>query len=187
MKVTVAELRGLVQAALERAGANATMAEATARALVLAEAQGIGSHGLSRVAQYVTHLRNGRVDGAAQPVLQGAWLRDGAHVNLIGAHRPVDREADTATIARSSVYVDLMQSAMNEAGDLLIPIAEGAFARERIVGELGQLAAGQIAGRTNAAQITLFKSLGIVAQDLFAAWAVLQRAEAAGIGTLVAF
>ena len=67
MKVTVAELRGLVQGALERAGANAAMAEATARALVLAEAQGIGSHGLSRVPQYTTHLKNGRVNGAAQP------------------------------------------------------------------------------------------------------------------------
>jgi (2R)-3-sulfolactate dehydrogenase (NADP+) len=67
MKVTVSELRTLVQRALEAAGANAAMAQATARALVLAEAQGIGSHGLSRVAQYATHLRNGRVDGAAVP------------------------------------------------------------------------------------------------------------------------
>ena len=67
MKVSVAELQALVQAALERAGANAAMASATARALVLAEAQGIGSHGLSRVSQYATHLQNGRVNGAAQP------------------------------------------------------------------------------------------------------------------------
>lgn len=125
--------------------------------------------------------------GAAQPVLQGAWLREGAHVNLVGAHRPVDREADTATIVGASVYVDLMQSAMNEAGDLLIPIAEGAFAKERIVGELGQLAAAQITGRVDAAQITLFKSLGVVAQDLFAAHAVLQRAVGAQSGTLLEF
>jgi (2R)-3-sulfolactate dehydrogenase (NADP+) len=67
VKVSVAELRSLVRAALERAGANPTMADATARALVLAESQGIGSHGLSRVAQYATHLKNGRVDGAALP------------------------------------------------------------------------------------------------------------------------
>ncbi len=57
----------MVQAALERAGANEAMAAATARALVLAEAQGLGSHGLSRVAQYATHLRNGRVEGQAVP------------------------------------------------------------------------------------------------------------------------
>jgi (2R)-3-sulfolactate dehydrogenase (NADP+) len=67
MKVPVAELRALVQRALQSAGANEVMAAATARALVLAESQGIGSHGLSRVAQYATHLKNGRVDGAAVP------------------------------------------------------------------------------------------------------------------------
>jgi (2R)-3-sulfolactate dehydrogenase (NADP+) len=66
-KVATSELRTLVQRALERAGASATMAEATARALVLAEAQGIGSHGLSRVPQYATHLKNGRVVGTAVP------------------------------------------------------------------------------------------------------------------------
>ena len=67
MKVRVTELRALVQRALQSAGANEAMAAATARALVLAESQGIGSHGLSRVAQYATHLKNGRVDGAAVP------------------------------------------------------------------------------------------------------------------------
>jgi (2R)-3-sulfolactate dehydrogenase (NADP+) len=63
------EARTMVAAALRRAGANPAMAEATARALVLAEAQGLGSHGLSRVAQYATHLRNGRVNGAALPAV----------------------------------------------------------------------------------------------------------------------
>ena len=65
MKRPLAEVQALVAGALQRAGANAAMAEATARALVLAESQGLGSHGLSRVSQYATHLRNGRVDGAA--------------------------------------------------------------------------------------------------------------------------
>jgi (2R)-3-sulfolactate dehydrogenase (NADP+) len=72
----VADLRSLVQRALQAAGANEAMAAATARALVLAEAQGIGSHGLSRVSQYATHLKNGRVNGAAQP--QVARERGGA-------------------------------------------------------------------------------------------------------------
>ena len=70
MKIAATELEGLVVAALARAGANPVMAASTARALVLAESQGIGSHGLSRVAQYATHLRNGRVDGAARAVLR---------------------------------------------------------------------------------------------------------------------
>ncbi len=67
MKASLDELRALVQSALRAAGATEAMAASTARALVLAEAQGLGSHGLSRVAQYVTHLKNGRCDGAAQP------------------------------------------------------------------------------------------------------------------------
>ena len=67
MKLPMAELQALVSAALQRAGANPAMAEATAAALVLAESQGLGSHGLSRVGQYSTHLRNGRANGAAQP------------------------------------------------------------------------------------------------------------------------
>lgn len=78
MKLPIAEAEKLVAQALERAGACAPMAAATAHALVLAEAQGLGSHGLSRVAQYATHLRNGRVNGAAQPrVVAG---RDAAFV-----------------------------------------------------------------------------------------------------------
>ncbi|WP_066339816.1 Ldh family oxidoreductase [Azohydromonas lata] len=67
--LSLEEARHLAAQALERAGANPRMAAATARALVLAEAQGLGSHGLSRVAQYATHLRNGRVDGSAEPRL----------------------------------------------------------------------------------------------------------------------
>jgi len=67
MKLPLTEVEALVSRQLQAAGANLAMAEATARALVLAESQGLGSHGLSRVAQYATHLRNGRVNGAAQP------------------------------------------------------------------------------------------------------------------------
>ena len=78
MKLPIAEAEKLVAQALERAGAGAPMAAATAQALVLAEAQGLGSHGLSRVAQYATHLRNGRVNGAAQPRVVGG--RDAAFV-----------------------------------------------------------------------------------------------------------
>ena len=71
-QITLDEARGLVSAALQKAGAGAAMADATARALVLAEAQGLASHGLSRVAQYSTHLRNGRVNGAARPVVHAS-------------------------------------------------------------------------------------------------------------------
>jgi ornithine cyclodeaminase len=121
------------------------------------------------------------------PVLHGAWLTAGAHLNLVGGHRPDEREADTDAVARAAVYVDLMQSALAEAGDILIPIAEGRIGKGHIVGEIGQLAAGELPGRENAGQITLFKSLGVVAEDLYAAAAVWRAALRRGLGTTVPF
>jgi ornithine cyclodeaminase/alanine dehydrogenase-like protein (mu-crystallin family) len=124
---------------------------------------------------------------ATQPVLLGRWLREGAHVNLVGAHRPTHREADTEAIVRGTVFVDLMESALTEAGDLLIPISEGAFTRERIAGDLGSVVRGSIEGRGSQQQITVFKSLGLVAQDLFAGWAASRVARERGVGTEVDF
>lgn len=122
---------------------------------------------------------------AADPVLRGAWLQPGAHVNLVGAHTATTREADSDALARSSIYVDLLDSAMNEAGDVLIPIQEGRVSASDIVGEIGQLLLGDIKGRADDDQITLYKSVGVVAQDLFAAEYVLREAEARSKGLVV--
>lgn len=127
------------------------------------------------------------VTAAREPVLHGAWLSEGTHVNLVGAHSPGDRECDTDTITRSRVYVDLMQSALNEAGDILIPIDEGAFSANRIIGEIGEVLTGAKPGRSDEQDITVYKSCGIVAQDLYAAWAVYQAAVEAGAGYDVPF
>ena len=125
------------------------------------------------------------VTAATEPVLKGEWLRPGIHVNLVGAHTPDAREADTAAVRRSRVYVDLTESAMNEAGDLLIPLAEGAISAAHILGEIGQVLTGAVPGRTGDADITLYKSLGIVAQDLFAAVHIYARALEDGVGVEV--
>ena len=125
------------------------------------------------------------VTAATGPVLKGEWLQPGSHLNLVGVHTPDAREVDTATVRRSRVYVDLMESAMNEAGDLLIPIAEGTIDEAHILGEIGQVLAGAVPGRTGDSDITLYKSLGIVAQDLFAAARIYARALAAGAGVEV--
>jgi ornithine cyclodeaminase len=120
--------------------------------------------------------------GSSEPVLLGEWLRPGTHVNLVGAHTPETREADTEVMTRAKIYVDLLQSAMAEAGDILIPIAEQAMTADAVVGELGHLLSGDIPGRTANADITLYKSLGIAAQDLFAAARVYERAVEEGAG-----
>lgn len=125
------------------------------------------------------------VTGATEPVLEGTWLMPGAHVNLVGAHTPTTREADSETLRRASIYVDLLESARIEAGDILIPIEEGSICEQDIVGEIGQVLARDIGGRNNDEQITLYISLGIVVQDLFAASYVLDAAETIDAGTTV--
>jgi ornithine cyclodeaminase/alanine dehydrogenase-like protein (mu-crystallin family) len=116
------------------------------------------------------------VTGSAQPVLKGEWVQAGTHINLVGAHSLDTREADTALMARSSLYVDLLASVRAEAGDIVIPIQEGAIGEDHIIGEIGQLLAGKIRGRTAATEVTLYKSLGLAAQDLYAANHVYRRA-----------
>ena len=128
MKLPVAELQGLVSAQLQRAGANAAMAETTAAALVLAESQGIGSHGLSRVAQYCTHLRNGRVNGAATPqVLQrrgGALVVDAQAGLAFAACALAVQEALAAAASQGVAMAGVVRS--HHAGvlvDHLRPVA----------------------------------------------------------------
>ena len=85
------------------------------------------------------------------------------------------READSALIANARVYVDSRASAASEAGDLLIPLREGAIGAGHIVGELGEVLLGRVPGRGSDREITVYKSLGLVAQDLVAAERALQR------------
>jgi ornithine cyclodeaminase len=122
------------------------------------------------------------VTAATKPILKGDWLRPGCHLNLVGVHTPEAREADSRAIERSRVYVDLMESAMNEAGDILVPMGEGAIDRAHILGEIGQVLAGEVPGRNGDREITLYKSLGIVAQDLFAAAHIYAQALEEGAG-----
>jgi ornithine cyclodeaminase/alanine dehydrogenase-like protein (mu-crystallin family) len=118
------------------------------------------------------------VTSASEPVILGDWLRAGAHVNLVGAHTPKTRESDTALIKRGRLYVDSLKSVLTEAGDIMIPIEERAIDGSHIVGEIGALLTGRITGRTTAEQITVYKSVGVVAQDLAAAHAIYRRARA---------
>ena len=125
------------------------------------------------------------VTASATPVVQSEWVPDGAHLNAVGASVPTSRELDTETVRRGRLFVDRLESARNEAGDFLIPRSEGAIGDGHILGELGEVLLGRIAGRTGASQVTIFKSLGIAIEDLAAASYVLQKAEAQGVGIVV--
>lgn len=88
------------------------------------------------------------------------------------------READTAAIVRSRVFVDVLAAAAQGAADLLIPVAEGRWSLAQVEGEPGELAANPAGFTRQAADITIFKSVGVVAQDLYAAWAVVTALDA---------
>lgn len=116
------------------------------------------------------------VTGADQPVLRSEWVQPGTHINLVGAHSPAKREADTPLIARRRLFVDSMDSALKESGDILIPLQEGAIDVSHIIGEIGSVLLGEVQGRQAEGDVTIYKSLGLVVQDLVAAHAVIAAA-----------
>ena len=110
------------------------------------------------------------VTASPQPVLLGEWISPGAHLNVVGACTPHTREVDTTAITRSSLFTDRYESLFNEAGEFLIPKKEGVMTETDVKGEIGEVLIGTKKGRTTREEITLFKSLGIAAEDLYAAW-----------------
>ncbi|HEY0686142.1 MAG TPA: ornithine cyclodeaminase family protein [Steroidobacter sp.] len=112
------------------------------------------------------------------PILHGRWLKPGTHVDLVGSFQPTKRESDDAVVLRSRIFVDTLHGALHEGGDVVDPISRGVISRERIVGELSDLAAGRIQGRQGTDQITLFKSVGTAIEDLAVARMLV---EAAGV------
>jgi ornithine cyclodeaminase len=122
------------------------------------------------------------VTSAATPILEGAWIRPGTHLNLVGSAIPTTAEVDSTTVTRSRFYVDYREAALAQAGELLTAIKAGLVTPEHIVGEIGDVLNGTKPGRQSADEITVYKSLGITAQDLAAAHAVYAAAKAQGVG-----
>ena len=112
---------------------------------------------------------------AREPVVRGALVRPGTHVDLVGAFTPEMRESDDALIAKSSVFVDTRAGALREAGDLVHAIDGGAIGREHVRAELAELCTGRHAGRQAAGETTVFKSVGTALEDLCAARLVYER------------
>ena len=119
------------------------------------------------------------------PVFDGQWLKPGTHINNIGSHSPAARELDTTTVKRSKFVADLKEANLAEAGDILIPIQEGAVTEDHIYADLGELVIGAKPGRENDQEITVFKSCGLAVQDVSSALAVYEAAKAQGVGTEV--
>jgi len=119
---------------------------------------------------------------AKEPIINGAWVEPGTHINAIGSHAPGMRELDTAIVVKSKVFPDSAEACRAEAGDFQIPIEEGAWSMDNIAAELGEVVAGTKNGRVADSDITLFKSVGLALQDLATATYVYKEAAERGVG-----
>jgi len=119
---------------------------------------------------------------SSTPVFPGIELESGAHINAIGAFTPDMQEVDVETIRRSYVVVDSREAVLEEAGDLMIPIAAGDITAEHIRAEVGEIVLGIKDGRIDEEQITYFKSVGVAVQDAVAARIALNNALMANLG-----
>jgi ornithine cyclodeaminase/alanine dehydrogenase-like protein (mu-crystallin family) len=124
---------------------------------------------------------------ATEPIIKREWIAPGAHLNLVGASTPNAREVDSATMAASSVFVDRRESTMNEAGDYLFAVRDGAIGADHIRAEIGELLHEGKPGRTSAEEITLFKSLGLAVEDLAATEYLYRKAKELNLGNWVEF
>jgi ornithine cyclodeaminase len=109
------------------------------------------------------------------PIVRGEWLSPGAHLDLIGAFTPDMRETDDIALKRSTIFVDTMEGAPKEAGELSIPLSRGVISRADLKADLFGLCRGEHPGRTGAGEITLFKSVGHAIEDLAAAECVAAK------------
>jgi alanine dehydrogenase len=114
---------------------------------------------------------------AHEPLFDGNWLRRGTHLNLVGAFQPETREVDDVTVKRAQVVVDTYEGALQEAGDLLIPIRNGTIDRSHVAADLHEIASGKKEARMSAESITLFKSVGCALEDLVAAQLMYRQVE----------
>lgn len=122
-----------------------------------------------------------------EPVVQREWIADGAHINAVGSSIAAARELDSATVAAASLFVDRRESTVNEAGDYLFALREGAISDGHIRAEIGDILIGTADGRTSDKEITLFKSLGLAIEDLASAAFLYDKARRLRRGVAVDF
>lgn len=124
---------------------------------------------------------------AAEPVLLGDWVAAGAHVNLVGSSRAGPVECDDALVARARFFADHAAGVRAQGAEWLKALASGAVGEDHLLGEIGEVLDGRLAGRLSPDDVTVYKSLGSIVQDLASAWRLYQDALANGGGTRVTF
>jgi ornithine cyclodeaminase/alanine dehydrogenase-like protein (mu-crystallin family) len=124
---------------------------------------------------------------SAEPVLLSEWVADGTHLNLVGSSRAGPVEVDTPLVARARFFADHAEGVRRQGAEWLRALADGAVGEDHLLGEIGAVTAGTLPGRTAPADVTIYKSLGSIVQDLAAGWYLVGKARAEGFGTGVAF
>lgn len=127
------------------------------------------------------------VTTSQRPVFEAEWVKQGAHVNGVGSYTPSMQELPAGLLKRANrIFMDNKEAVMAEAGDFLIPMAEGTFAADHVSGELGELILGHRVGRTSPEEITVMKTVGFATLDVVTAYEIFNRAREAGVGQTVA-
>ncbi|MEO8112847.1 MAG: hypothetical protein ABI655_00605, partial [Phenylobacterium sp.] len=153
-----------------------------ARARGLADALG-AEHGMAVEVAADVQAAAGQAEiictttSSAEPILEGNWLADGVHVNLVGSSRAGPVEVDDDLVARCRYFVDNRVNVLAQGAEYLHARASGRIDETHILGEIGEVLSGRVAGRRSPAEITAYKSLGLVAQDLWSAWHVFQTLQ----------
>jgi ornithine cyclodeaminase len=127
------------------------------------------------------------VTASSQPVLLGRWVAPGTHLNLVGSSRPGPVEVDTDLVRRARFFADHEEGVRRQGAEFLNALEEGAVGEDHLLGEIGAVFAGSLQGRTSRHDVTVYKSLGAIVQDLAAGWYLVERARAEGWGTRVPF
>ncbi|MFZ1680792.1 MAG: ornithine cyclodeaminase family protein, partial [Rhizobiaceae bacterium] len=156
-----------------RTGANAEQVAATLRAEGMAAEAVSDLEAAARRADVISTCTI-----SSTPLVRGAWLGPGTHVDLVGAFAPSMRESDDEVMRRGRVHVDTMAGATKEAGDIVQALASGALTAERIEGDLFGLCRAGIGRRRDASDITVFKSVGAAIEDLAGGILVYRRLSA---------
>jgi ornithine cyclodeaminase len=128
------------------------------------------------------------VTTSKEPVFDGRLVKAGTHINGVGSYTPEMQELDEYIVQRADrIFVDSKEAVLSEAGDFIIPLKKGSINEDSINGELGEVVAGKLHGRSNEKQITLFKTVGIAVQDVVTAKKIYDRALEQGVGQKIDF
>ena len=125
--------------------------------------------------------------GAYDPILESAWVADGAHLNVVGSSSAGPREIDDALVVRARLFADHQASVLRQGAEVLHAVAAGLISQDHVLGEIGQVMSGDLPGRISEADVTLYKSLGSIVQDLVSGWFVYRLAREQGLGSEASF